>query len=137
MFRTHQDRLPKELAAAGISDMAEANRYLAEIYLGAFNAEFRQPPLEEGSAFVPYIGRDLQDILCEQHERVVGNDNCVSFERINLQIPKDRARLHYVRVMVRVNRYHDGRLAIFHGPRCLARYDAKGVLLESSIQSAA
>src|SRR5712692_3936075 len=26
-FRTHQERLPKELAAAGITDMAQANRY--------------------------------------------------------------------------------------------------------------
>ncbi|MEO1767025.1 hypothetical protein V6E02_07360, partial [Thiobacter sp. AK1] len=66
MFRTHQDRLPKELAAAGITDMAAANRYLREVYLPAFNAEFLQPAQEEGSAFVPWIGGDLDDILCEQ-----------------------------------------------------------------------
>lgn len=53
MFRTHQDWLPKELAAAAITDMAAANRYLKEVYLPAFNAEFMQPALEEGAAFVP------------------------------------------------------------------------------------
>ena len=47
MFRTHQDRLPKELAAAGITDMAAANRYLKEVYLPAFNAEFMQPVTRE------------------------------------------------------------------------------------------
>ena len=31
MFRTHQARLPKELALAGITDMAAANHYLKEV----------------------------------------------------------------------------------------------------------
>jgi hypothetical protein len=137
MFRTHQDRLPKELEAAGITDMAAANRYLKQVYMPAFNAEFMQPSMEEGSAFVSYVGRDLSDILCEQHERVVGNDNCVAFGGISLQIPKDRARLHYVKVKVRVYRYPDGQLAIFHGPRCLARFTAKGDFIEPKIKAVA
>lgn len=137
MFRTHQDRLPKELAAAGITEMAEANGYIQKVYLPAFNAEFMYTLQEEGSAFVAYVGCDLADILCEHHERVVGNDNCVSFGGLKLQIPKDRLRLHYVRVKVRVHRYPDRRLALFHGPRCLARYDAKGVLIHSKIKVAA
>jgi len=137
MFRTHQDRLPKELAAARITDMSAANRYLAQVYMPAFNAEFMQPAMEAGSAFVRYVGRDLNEILCEQHQRVVGNDNCVSFEGIKLQIPKDRARFHYVKVKVRVHCCLDGSLAIFHGPRCLGRYDAKGNLLQPKIQAVA
>lgn len=136
MFRTHQDRLPKELAAAGIADMAAANRYLKEVYLPAFNAEFMQPALAEGSAFVPWIGGELDDILCEQHERVVGKDNCVAFEGLKLQIPADRHRMHYVKVKVRVHRYADGRLAVFHGPRCLARYGADGQLEKPELKVA-
>ena len=128
MFSTHQGRLPKELALAGITEMEEANRYLREKYLPAFNAEFSQPSPEEGSAFVRYPGRDLDDVLCEHHERVVGKDNCVSFEGLKLQIPEDRGRLHYVKAQVRVHRYPDERLAIFHGPRLLALYDADGRL---------
>ncbi len=131
MFSTHQDRLPKELALAGITEMETANRYVGETYLPAFNAEFMQPAMEEGSAFVPYIGADLEDILCEQFERVVGKDNCVCFERVKLQIPADRHRLHYVKVTVRVNRYVDGTMAIFHGPRKLASYSQQGALKES------
>ena len=45
-FGTHQERLVKELAFHGISDMDAANRYLAKVYLPAFNAEFMQPPPE-------------------------------------------------------------------------------------------
>lgn len=129
MFGTHQDRLPKELAALGITEMEAANTYLREIYMPAFNAEFMQPSMESGSAFVPYPGNNLDDILCEQHERTVRNDNCVSFNNLILQIPADHKRLHYVKVKVRVRCYPDGNLAIFHGPRCLARYDNQGILL--------
>jgi hypothetical protein len=55
MFRTRQERLPKELVLAGMTDVAAANRYLMEVYMPAFNAEFVQPAFEEGSAFVPWI----------------------------------------------------------------------------------
>ena len=79
-FRTHQDRLPKELALHGITDRETANRYLQQVYLPAHNAEFMQPPLEEGAAFVECVVPNLDDILCEQHDRIVGRDNCVSFE---------------------------------------------------------
>ena len=125
-FATHQDRLPKELARAGITDMAQANRYINEVYLPHHNAEFACPAPEAGSAFVPLLGVNLDEILCEQYERTVGKDNCVHFQRRVLQIPADLHRCHYVKARVRVHRYLDGTLAVFHGPRLLARYDAQG-----------
>lgn len=136
-FATHQDRLPKELAIAGITDMASANRYLADVYRPQFNAEFAVPAREEGSAFVPWIGGNLDDILCEQIERKVGNDNCVKFEGLSLQIPADRHRCNYVKAKVRVHRYPDGGLAIFHGPRRLANYSAEGELVTTELKQAA
>jgi transposase len=129
-FLTHQDRLPKELALNRITDMDAANRYLVQVYQPAFNAEFMQPAPEAGSGFIPWIGENLEDILCEQDERTVSADNCISFEGKTLQIPADRYRCHYVRVKVRVHRYPDGSLAIFHGPRKLADYDKQGKLKE-------
>jgi transposase len=126
MFGTHQDRLTKELALYEITEMAAANRYLEEVYLPAFNEEFAHPPLEEGSAFVPWIGGNPDEILCEQHNRQVGRDNCVSFEGKKLQIPADKHRCHYIKANVRVHRYPDDTLAVFHGPRRLADYDKNG-----------
>lgn len=136
-FSTHQDRLPKELAFHGITDMDAANRYLAKEYKPSFNAEFMQPAPEEGSAFLPWIGENLDDILCEHDERTVSADNCVSFEGKTLQIPADKYRCHYVRVKVLIHRYMDGSLAIFHGPRKLADYDKHGKLVEVTIIKAA
>ena len=136
-FGTHQGRLPFELAAASITDMEAANRYLREVYRPAFNAEFACPAPEEGSAFVPWIGGNLDDILCEQHERTVSNDNCVRFDGLILQIPADRHRCHYVKAKVRVLRYTDGNLAVFHGPRKLADYDKEGKMLTRNLKRAA
>jgi hypothetical protein len=70
-----------------------------------------------------------RDILCVQEERVVGNDNCVRYHGLALQIPPSPLRAHFVKARVRVHGYPDGTLALFHGPRCLARYRADGVLL--------
>ena len=136
-FSTHQGRLPKELALQDIITMEAANRYLAEVYMPAFNAEFMQPAAEDGTAFLKWIGANLDDILCEQYERTVTADNCVSFEGKTLQIPADRYRCHYVKVKVRVHRYTDGNIAIFHGPRKLADYNKQGKLKEITKKKAA
>lgn len=126
-FRTHQGRLPNELAAMGIRTMNEANRYLRDVYMPAFNAEFMVTPYSDKSAFVPWSNiMSLDDVLCEHFERTVGKDNCVSFENLKLQIPRDEHRCHYMRAKVRVHRYPSDELAIFHGPRKLANYDSKG-----------
>ena len=50
-FRTLQDRLPKELALAGITTVEAANRWLAET-IPAHNARFAVAPEQAVSAFV-------------------------------------------------------------------------------------
>ena len=137
MFRTHQERLPKELALAGITDMEAANHYLQSTYQAAFNAEFMQSAPETGSAFVDWIGGDLQDILCERFERTVGHDNCVSFEGMKLQIPADKYRCHYVKAKVTVLRRMDGSIAILHGPRRLVEFDNKGQIQAPQLKAVA
>jgi hypothetical protein len=129
-FATHQARLPKEPALAGITGMSAANRYLDEVYRPAFNREFSHPAREEGSAFVPFLGGNLDDVLCDHYERPVGKDNGVHFEGLVRHIPANRHRCHYVKAKVRVRRYADGSLAVFHGPRRLASYAADGHLVE-------
>jgi transposase len=128
MFGTLQDRLVREMADAGITTLAAANRFLKEVYLADHNARFTVAAAEPGTAFVPVSGTNLADILCHQEERVVGNDNTVRFERLVLQIPPSPLRAHFVKATVRVHRYPDGRLGLFHGPRCIGRYRSDGTL---------
>ena len=126
VFGTLQKRLPQELRLAKIRTIAGGNRYLKERFIADYNARFAVPAAEPGSAFTPYVGRPIEDVLCVQEDRVVGADNCVSYNRRSLQVPRQRHRQHYVRATVRVHEYPDRSLAIFDGPRCLVRFDPKG-----------
>jgi transposase len=129
-FGTLQDRLPKELALAGVTTKDDANRYIRDVYIPEHNARFAKPAELPESAFVR-VGdiRLLVECLCVEVERVVGRDNTVSFERLKLQLPESRMRAHYVKANVKVRHYPDATLAVFHGPRCLARYTSTGELV--------
>jgi hypothetical protein len=136
LFQTLQDRLVKELALAAITTVEAADRYLRDVYVPAHNKQFAVKAEQDGSAFVAIPGVDLNEILCVQEDRQVDKDNTVVFARLRLQIPPSPLRPHFVKARVRVRRYHDGTHAIFHGPRCLARYDADGVLQDETKQAA-
>jgi hypothetical protein len=125
-FGTLQKRLPQELRLAGIKTTTAANRFLKKRFVPDYNSRFAVPATEPGSAFVPYVGRPLEDVLCVQEDRQVGRDNCVAWKRLSLQIPAQTHRHHYVKATLRVHEYPDGTLAVFDGPRCLIRFDQKG-----------
>ena len=101
--------------------MAEANRFLEELFWPAHNARFARPAADTGSAFVAFAG--TLDILCAQEDRVA--DNTVRYKNRTLQIPADRHRHHYVKAQVRVHEYPDGHLPSSTDPG-LARYRADG-----------
>ncbi|WP_428538157.1 helix-turn-helix domain-containing protein [Rhodopila sp.] len=137
LFATLQDRLVKELALAGIGTVAAANDFIREVYIPAHNARFAVQAEQDGSAFVAISGVDLAEILCVQEDRQVGHDNTVVFHQLRLQIPPSPLRAHFVKATVKVRRYHDGSHAIFHGPRCLGRYDGHGALRAGALGAAA
>ena len=127
MFGTLQDRLPKELARAGIGEIAAANRFIREVYLPAHNARFTKPPAIDQGAFVAADPAMIAEVLCVEEERIVARDNTVAYAGLRLQLPQSPLRAHYVKAHVKVRQYPDGTLAVFHGPRRLARYDTDGV----------
>jgi transposase len=121
-FRTLEDRLPKELALAGITDVAAGNAWLREVYLPAHNARFAVAADEEGSAFVPAAPGQWREVLCRQETRQVGNDNCVRWNGRALQIPKSPLRPHFARATVRLHEYPDRAIALFWGPHRIADF---------------
>jgi transposase len=129
-FATLQDRLPKELALAGIDTIAAANRFLAETYIAEHNARFAVAPEQEGSAFVRDRDGLAREILCVQEERQVGNDNTIRWKNLRLQLPPSRLRPHFVRATVQLHEYPNGCLAVFWGPHRLADYTAEGLALD-------
>ncbi len=126
MFATLQDRLVKELKHAGLRDIAMANQWIREVYLPRHNARFAKPAAVADKAFVAAGPDLLSEALCIEEDRVVGRDNTVSYEGLKLQLPESSVRAHYVKARVKVREYPDGSLAVFHGPRCLCRYDQEG-----------
>lgn len=137
LFRTLQERLPKELALANIDSMAKANAFLKNTYIQQHNKEFAVAAQEPGCAFVPLIGQDLKQLLSCNTERVVGHDNCVRYHNLVLQLPRDQHRMHYVKAKVQVRAHIDGTLSIFYGPRCLAQYQANGLPISTPLAEVA
>ena len=129
LFRTLQDRLPKELRLAGIATPEAANAWLEAHYMAEHNRLFAIAPEEEGTAFVADRDGAWRDILCIVEERTVGNDNTVAWNGRRLQLPESRLRPHFVRAKVLVRDYPDGSLSVALGPHRLAHYTADGVLL--------
>ena len=135
-FRTLQDRLPKELALAGITTVEAANRWLAETYIAQYNAAFAVAAEQEGTGFVHDRTGAWPEILCLQEERTVGNDNTVKWHGLCLQLPPSRLRPHFVKAIVHVHEYPDGTIAVFLGPHRLADYDAGGTIVVTTEQAA-
>lgn len=133
MFGTLQDRLVKELAHAGITGIEAANRWIAETFLPEHNRLFARAPAHPESGFVAASRDVLEETLAIEEERIVARDNTVSWGRLRLQIPESPLRPHYVKARVKVREYPDGRLAIFHGPRPIARFEAGGVPAGASV----
>src|SRR5215471_3351252 len=125
-FGTIQGRLPQELRYHSISDYEAANRYLAQHFIADFNRRFMVQPAQPESAFVKLAGIELELVLSSRHERVVRNDNTVTFKNLILQLPSSRQRIHFVRCPVTVHQFADGDLGISYQGRLLARYDASG-----------
>jgi hypothetical protein len=112
-----------------VSTVAAANGYLRAVFVPDYTpaSASRRPSRAPHSSPMP--GPPLADVLCVQADRQVGRDSCVQWGKRSLQIPPQLHRHHYVKATVRVHEYPDGRLAIFDGPRCLARYDPAGTSL--------
>jgi len=132
--RTLQDRLVNELRLAGITSLEAANASLRERFIADYNATFTRPPADPTSAFVPLGAVDLDQLLCEEDERVVGQDNVVSFEGVPLQLVKQPGRPPCAGLRVVVRRHFDGSYNGWRGPHCLGRFAAEGASLAAPVE---
>ena len=135
LWETWQGRLPQELRLAGLRTVEAANAFLTTTWVPFHNRTWTVPADSDGTAFVPYTGGQLDRICAVQHERVVGNDNCVAFGRRRLQISQASWRYSFAKCRVKVYEHLDGTLSIGHGPHTLGHYDAQGGLLPPTSQS--
>ena len=124
-YETWQGRLPQELRKAGITEMEPANQFIRGKMIPWHNRKLAVAPKEEGSAFVPTNGADLEGILCVIEDRVVNNDNTVSWGRRKLQLEAVGWRSSLAKCRVKVCEHMDGRLSVRYGPKVIGWYNAQ------------
>jgi hypothetical protein len=110
-----QDRLVKEMRLRNISDMGAANAFLEGKFLEELNRRFAVKA--EGEADLhrtPEAGLELEQVLCVQEQRVVGQDWCVRWRNRWLQIDRRHAALRLPRRRVLIKHLGDGRLIVEH-----------------------
>jgi hypothetical protein len=106
-----QDRLVKALRLAGISDLAGANRYLAEAFLPAFNRRFQRPAASPADVHGS-VPRQLAEVLSWEVQRVVQGDWTVASGGRWYQLDRQHEVLSLVRRQVIVRTLRDGRVQL-------------------------
>jgi hypothetical protein len=118
-FRTHQDRLIKELRLAGISTKEEANKFLLEVYIPRHNRRYAVEPAEVVDVHRPLLpSHNLGAILSIQKDRQVHQDSIVRIDNRFLLLEHGHGLRPKTKVIVQER--VDGTLRITHRGRYLA-----------------
>lgn len=81
LFRTAQDRLIPELRINEIKSRLDANRYLHQCFIPAWNEQFTVQPTSNISRYRPVSKHiDLEQVFCMKHSRQAARDQSVHFE---------------------------------------------------------
>lgn len=96
LFKTLQNRLPKELRLAKINSIIEANRFLQKQFLPHFNQKFAVQAKQPGNLHRPVAKEELQSlgrIFSIQTPRKVNNDFTVSLKGVWYQLLAEQPTL--------------------------------------------
>jgi transposase len=116
LFGTLQDRLVKDLRLRGISTREEANRFVEEEFIPAFNAKFAVVPKAEGDAHRPLTEADrtsLDRVFSIRASRTVMNDFTLRYKGRYFQLEKTAIRLVCRKDKVEVEEREDGSIRVY------------------------
>ena len=117
-----QDRLVVELRLAGAATLTEANRLL-DRYLPGHNRRFAVAPREQAAVWRQAPdARRLDRTLCLKEQRVVGRDHVVSFEGLQLQVPRSRKFFSLAGRRVDVLQLRDHSIELQYDGEVVARF---------------
>lgn len=115
LFGTLQDRLVKELRLAGIKNIKDANRFLAEIYLTDHNKRFAVSARQTGDAhrtLTKELTARLPSIFSVQSERTVTNDFTLRFKNQWFQLGAIQDTTVYKKETVTIEEWLDGTIHV-------------------------
>ncbi len=110
--RTLQDRLIKALRREAISNIAEANKYLQEVFTNKFNKRFAVNP-EQPDVHRAVEGYNLENIFCYKTTRQVRNDYTINLSGGYIQLLKGNAPLPKPKQSVTISKWLNGQMHIY------------------------
>lgn len=111
--RTLQDRLVKALRRRGISNIAEANKYVQKSFIEEYNSKFAVNP-EVPDAHRRTAGYDLKNIFCYKTSRQVRNDYTINLAGGYIQLLKGTAVLPRPKQCVTISKWLNGEMHIYY-----------------------
>jgi len=121
MNGTLQDRLVKEMRLRNIRSMEQANSYLEAKFVDELNGRYAIAARREQDLHrTMTTDVVLDEVLCVQEPRVVGNDWCVRWRNRWLQVAAEHASLRLPGRRVLIKQLAEGRLLVQHQGRTLS-----------------
>ena len=114
--RTLQDRLIKALRSEGISNIAEANRYVRKKFLKKYNSRFAINP-DVPDVHRTTTGYDLKNIFCYKTSRQVRNDYTINLAGGYIQLLKGSSPLPRPKQSVTICKWLNGEIHIYFNRR--------------------
>jgi transposase len=109
--RVFQDRLVKELRLRGISEIGQANVLLERVVLPDLNRRYAVKAQRSGDLHRLAPGK-IEEILCVQEDRIVGQDWCVRWKNRWLQVEACGATVGLASKKVTVKELSGGKLLV-------------------------
>lgn len=132
---TFQDRLVSELRLEKTINKEEANAVVKK-FIPQYNRRFTKKPANTNPAWRPVPKDvDLMQILCVKEQRVVANDNTVSYHGVTLQIPKSNIRPSFAKTKVEVHYLINGQIHIYYKNQPIANFPPKMIQLNALQQT--
>lgn len=105
LWRSFQDRLIAELEFYQITEIDEANAFLKETFIPAYNLQFSVAAEEPVSAYRRNVFGDLDIIFCKKVQRKIMSGNVFSWDNVTWVIDEKR---DYCGREINVNTHLDG-----------------------------
>ena len=135
LWGTFQDRLVSELRLEKVADKNHANAVAKKI-IPQHNRRFTKQPANPQSAWRPVPSDiDLMQILCVKEQRVVANDNTVSYNGVIFQIPKSKIRPTFAKAKVEVRSLINDEIHIYYKNQRIAKFSPKAIQLKARRQT--
>ncbi len=127
-FRTLQSRLISELRLNNIENCEEANRFLEDVYIDKFNAQFAVEPESKQTAYKPLSGKvHLNETFTVRTSRVVQSGEILSIDGNYLLLDHGFSESLFKK-QVEVRKYPNGDTRVFyHGKELEWKHYERGV----------